>query len=344
VTPEFVAAATSSASRGLRAICQKLLRRAPADRFANGRELARALRDLAGRYDGRSQVQADVAKAQGFASDTPALRELKVARRSLTLAGAVALLILALLSWRTYRTDRTTMPLLDTTPPREAQPFPSNSCWRALALAQVVTLAACQAHLSKGASGELCSSSANREVLGPQGMTPLPDQVFVEFVSFKGDQVCQGQPSDFTEKPGAPGVLVPMDNEQHEPCPYGDGPIVARMSWEDPRADAFSPGLGPQRFDRPLLLGQAHVVSVQSGLLNGEALDEPGREEQRVGLARMTVLFTFIQMWNGNKYPVCGVLFWQDGKEGIPILAEQYYGKRAAAEWGNRTYVQFYFP
>jgi serine/threonine protein kinase len=354
VTPEFVAAATASASKGLRAICQKLLRRDPADRFANGQELAHALRDHAGRYDGRSQVQVEVAKVQGLISSaTPALRELQRSRRSLTLGGAVALLILALLSWRSCRSDRTTMPMphpdtipaIPTHPLPEAQPFPSNSCWKALALAQVITIAACQAHVPKGPTGEqMCSSGANREVLGPQGMTELPDQVYVKFVSFKG-QVCEGEPTDFAEKPGASGELVPT-GEQHEPCPYGDGPIVARISWEDPRADVFSEGIGPHMYERPLLFGQAHVVPVSSGMLMGEPLEEPGRseDEMRVGLARMTVLFTYIQVWNGNKYPICGVLYWQDGKEGIPILAEQYYGKRAAADWGNLTYVQFYFP
>jgi len=343
VTPEYVAAATASASKGVRAICRKLLAHDPADRFANGHEVARALRDQAGRYEGRSLVLADMAKLQGFTSAAPSPREPRLARRAVTLVGAVALTVVALLSWHTYRSDQTTMHLPDPPPQPEAQPFTANSCWKALALAQVVTIAACQAHLPKGTGGELCSSQANREVLGPQGMTPLPDQVFVEFISFKG-QVCEGQPYDFAEKPGSPGELVPMDNDQHEPCPFGDGPIIARMSWEDPRADAFSPGIGPRRYDRPLLLGQAHVIPVSSGMLNGEALDEPYREEQRVGLARMTVLFTFIQMWNGNKYPICGVLFWQDGKEGIPVLAEQYYGKRAAAEWGHQTFVQFYFP
>jgi len=345
VTPEFVAAATASCSKGLRTLCQKLLRRDPAERFDNGRELARALRDHAGRSDGRTQVLDDVAKLQGLISSTPALREIRVARRLLTLAGVITLLILALLSWRSYRSDQPTMPLLDTPSLQpEAQSFWSSSCWKALALAQVITIAACQAHLPRGTNGELCSSRSNREVLGPQGMVPLPDQVFVEFVSFRGNQFCEGNPEDFGVAPAAPGVLVP-NGPQHEPCPYGDGPIVARMSWEDPRSDAFSPGLGPRRDDRPLLLGQAHVVSVSSGLLNGEALDEPlHMDEPRTGLARMTVLFTYVQMWNGNKYPVCGVLFWQDGKEGIPILAEQYYGKRAAADWGNQTYVQFYFP
>jgi hypothetical protein len=176
-------------------------------------------------------------------------------------------------------------------------------------------------------------------------VTDLPEQFYVEFVSFKGDQVCTGKPIHYGPKiGGAKGELVPLDEGQREPCPFGDGPIVARMSWQDPRTDALGPGLGPHRYDRPLLLGYTHLVPIRNALM-GEVLDEPALDEHpRVGVARMMVLFNYIQLLNGNKQPICGVLYWHDGKEGIPVLAEDYYGRQVGADWGEESYVQLYYP
>jgi hypothetical protein len=137
--------------------------------------------------------------------------------------------------------------------------------------------------------------------------------------------------------------MVPYDEGEREPCPYGDGPIVAKMSGQEPRTDAFGPGLGPHWYVRPLLLGYAHVVPIPNPM-GEEVLEEQGQEEHpRVAVGRMVVLFNAIQTLNGNKQPICGALFWEDGREGIPVLAEDYYGERAAADWG-RSYVQLYYP
>jgi hypothetical protein len=176
-------------------------------------------------------------------------------------------------------------------------------------------------------------------------MTELPPRFFVEFVSFNRDQVCTGQPITPAPKPGgAKGEMMMLDEGQREPCPFGDGPIVARMSWQDARTAPFGPGLGPHVYDRPLLYGHAHVVPITTGAM-GEVLDEPTQDEHpRVGVARMMVLFDYIQTLNGNKQPICGVLFWHDAKEGIPILGEEYYGQQVAADWGEDSYVQLYWP
>jgi predicted Ser/Thr protein kinase len=351
VTPEYVATATAGVSKELRAICQKLLMKEPSDRYQNGHEVAQALRRHAGQYEGRALVEQEVGRLKGLPGTAAptALRELKDMRRALTVAGAIALTLIALLSWYSHRpalTDRTTMPQHESTAARSAQPLTANTCFRALALAHVAAIAACHAHLPKGARGELCSANPDREVLAPRGMTDLPAQFFVEFVSLKGDQVCRGKPIHYGPKLDGPkGEMVPYDEGQREPCPYGDGPIVAKMSWQDPRTDVFGPGLGPHRYDRPLLLGYSHVVPVQTGLMMGEVLDEPAQAEHpRVGVARMMVVFNYIQMLNGNKQPICGVLFWQDGKEGIPVLGEEYYGERVAADWGEKSYVQLFWP
>jgi len=341
VTPEYVAASTSSASRRLRAICQKLLARDPADRFDNGQEVARALRDHAGRAEGRSLVLFDLAKLQGLLGAGPPLRELRLARRGLRLAGAVALTVIALLSWHTHRSP---MNALDTPSAPETEPMTANSCWKALALAHVVAIAACQTHLPPPAKGGLCTTEPYRAVKGPRGMTPLPERFYVEFVSLRGE-VCTGQPTRYTQKPdGGANDLIPVDQGQREPCPYGDGPIIARMSWLDPRTDAFGGGPGPHQWDRPLLMGQAHLVPIDNDI-GGEVLDEGDAEHPRVGISRMTALFNYVQLLNGEKVPICGVLFWHDGKEGIPVLAEQYHDdNRAAADWGDKSYVQLYYP
>ena len=55
-------------------------------------------------------------------------------------------------------------------------------------------------------------------------------------------------------------------------------------------------------------------------------------------------MFTYVELLNGNKQPICGVLYWRDGKEGIPVLAEDYYGQRVAADWGEESYVQLFYP
>jgi serine/threonine-protein kinase len=71
VTPEFVAALLSGVSPELIAICQKLLARKPDERFANGREVALALRRHAGLYDSAAFVQAEVAKLQVLPEGKP---------------------------------------------------------------------------------------------------------------------------------------------------------------------------------------------------------------------------------------------------------------------------------
>ena len=200
---------------------------------------------------------------------------------------------------------------------------------KALLLAQVATAAvACQAHLPAGARTELCSRTPAQEVRGPRGMTKIPATFWVEFVSLNGDQVCKGGPEEFIR----------------EPCPYGEGAVVAKMSWRDARADDFGPGLGPHRYDRPRLLGRASVVPVNTEM-GEEVLEEAGYiDHPRVGVARMKVVFTDLQTLDGVKHPICGVLFWHDGKEGIPILAPDYYGQRVAADWGEESFVQLYSP
>jgi len=172
-------------------------------------------------------------------------------------------------------------------------------------------------------------------------MTELPEQFFADFVSFNGDQVCTGVPVDYAPRPGKPNELMALDKGRREPCPYGNGPIVAMMSWRDRRADAFSPGLGPRQYERPLLHGHAYVVPNKGA---GEVLDEAGYvEHPRVADARMMVVFDYLQLLNGTKQPICGVLFWYDDKQGIPIIEDER-GKIFAAEWGETTYVQLYYP
>jgi len=332
VTPEYVAAATTAVSKELRAICQKLLAREPDQRFASGGEVAQALRRHAAQHDGPALVQEEVGRLQGLpgaAAPRPratsgALREIKRLRRVLMAAGVLALALLTVLAWYAHRVPSPSQPTMNRSDVNAAPPAATaTSCWKALALAHVVAVVACRAHLPPGAQGNLCSSTPAREVLGPQGMTPLPVQFFVDFVSLQGDRVCTGP-------------------DRSEPCPFGEGPLVARMSWRDPRTDAFSPGLGPHRNDRPLLHGHAFVVPITTGAL-GEVLNEPGYiEHPRIADARMMVVFTDLQTLNGIKHPICGVLYWQDGKEGIPILAAEYYGERVAAEWGETSFVTLY--
>jgi hypothetical protein len=68
-----------------------------------------------------------------------------------------------------------------------------------------------------------------------------------------------------------------------------------------------------------------------------------GHLEPRTFSRRMTALITAIQTYDGQKVPVCGVLFGRDGVEGIPILSTPYYSKPTAAFWGDAK-VRFYWP
>lgn len=66
----------------------------------------------------------------------------------------------------------------------------------------------------------------------------------------------------------------------------------------------------------------------------------------------MTALITEMEMPDGRRFPVCGVLFGPeddeddiDGNvlEGIPVLATKYYGRPVTPGWGH-TSVRFFWP
>ncbi|HVE86658.1 MAG TPA: serine/threonine-protein kinase [Myxococcales bacterium] len=319
VTPELVAAATPGVSRELRAICQKLLAREPARRFATGQEVAQALRRHAGRGEGPPRNQEEIAGLESSpeqaVAEAPALREIRRRRRGLTAAGLVTSAVIAFLAWAAHRAP-------------EPAPGPPETAAFAAAEQEVD-----------------CPAAPERRATGRFGKkVDLPTRFWVDFVSFGDGEKCTGKPVVWG--PIVPGLtqLAPLDDGQREPCPFGNGPIVARMSWHDPRNDLFGPGPGPRQRERPLLYGRARVVPVDApgGV---ERLEEVGYpERRRVAGARMTALFTSMELVDGTRVPICGDLHWHDGKPGIPILADTYYGRRAAAEWGDFSFVQLSTP
>jgi serine/threonine protein kinase len=296
VSPEHVEAALRGAQEGLKAICHRLLARDRAGRYAAGREVALALREYA---FGKRRHLLD----------------------SRTLEEEVGALERRELERFTELEDPTgtgsPTPVPPESPRRRRRQVAILLTSLGVALFPVLV---CLAHVHRSqvlvttntATGSCTGVTPVRAARGHQ----MPDEVPVYFASLEA-QTCKGNPEHRCE-PGEPLCWG-------EPCPAGDGEIVMVAQYDEipgrPSPDAFLQGA---RFR-----GRARVID------GPEIVNAVGRDPL-MAVGRLLAVFTEVEMKDGSKLPICGVLFQNllegretPDKEGIPVLGPSYYGERA---------------
>lgn len=338
VTPEYVEAAIRELPEGLKAICHKLLARNPADRYATGKEAAEALRTYAfqgGHYLGSAPVAEEVAllkqlpespEPPPFESPTP----VKSPRRSI-LPASVALLVVVAGALAYFGRPEPLLPLpesavmpLPSSPEPAVMPdFPNkparslrNACVGAGIVGVLAATSACQVHVRTNTlTGDCSGSEAPVKTLEGH---PFPSFLRVYFVSLDGAKCSNPK--------GTPPV---------EPCPAGDGSLVM-----EPKFDAAIDPDPDEIFRGALLFGQSHVVA-ERGTTHFPV--DPVRETT----GRMRALFTTLQLSDGTKVPVCGVLYDDEASghdmEGIAVLDPKYHQRPSLPTTATAT-IRFFWP
>jgi serine/threonine protein kinase len=340
VSPEYVESIIGSLPDALKAILHRMLTRQPGDRFSTCQEVADALRMYARARSYRTD-------AKGVAAEVAALEALDIpppasprhqeeppqrSFRRLFLLGAAMVLAIAAAAGLWYRSthqeqrgqaptqNRSPMPLPipnqvpmsepikpSASPPPHAKKksATARACAGAGMLGLLAASAGCPVHVVTHAKAGDCTGVAlPKEVDG----RPIPDNFNVAFVSLNGQHCAK------TDEIGT-GL---------EPCPVGEGAIELH---EQGIYSAYPQLQAP--FRHAFFHGHAHVVEGK------ETIDEEKVGRRNV-IGRMVAQLTEMQLEDGRKIPVCGVLFddvddgkaEQEGKvdkEGIPVLDPSYY-------------------
>src|SRR5512140_2216774 len=187
------------------------------------------------------------------------------------------------------------------------------------------------------------------------GACPNADAVKREFEGKRIPDVIHVRLDESNPKGNCTGKWGQTHITRDEPCPvYEGGKIIMRMTGGSQEEEEW--GLGPDRTpwkkgmvegidwlwgrDGPkpsLLIGTTHRFDA-TGKYDVEGFGHPPRDL----VGRMTALVTEIRRWDGEKVPVCGVLYGHDGQVGVPIFSAPDYDKPTGGEWGD-AYVKFFW-
>jgi len=197
-----------------------------------------------------------------------------------------------------------------------------------------MVMTACVHHVYTGTNAGDCSVDPVREVPAPR-----PEYALDLLERHIHDPALVPGGAKLRIPPELPVALDPSNPEgeckytaeSHEPCPIWEGRIVLYVDGKLWGAN----GKGS------LLIGETYIIPYKE--TRTEKTGGPvGVEIDRDVTGRMTARFTHLQTPDGTMWPVCGVLFGWDGKEGVQILSPQNHGKPTGAPWGSAR-VRFFW-
>jgi serine/threonine protein kinase len=380
VTPEYVDAVTPGVSRRMKAICKKLLAREPSKRFANGQEVAEALREYAGRYHGPTRVRREVADLEALPDVSEPLLQppFNPARQAKSRWGALmaALVLVGVAYFSAFfsggipssQSAGSMPPKAQTAPaslPQHKPLMPQPSQTEKLAIAYAkgsTTVNEEKKPEPRGAAAKAAGETRSRAVPRfPTANTCGRALVAAATATtLTVGAACPGYVRTGTETGDCAGTTVREVDGRKLPDYFivrfvdlkgvecQGKPFLGLKTEPCPAGNghivvkASDNGEG---FGSPMLFGRAYVV-------NGRETLHEVRSQPREAIGRMAAVFTEMRLTDGTTVPVCGILYSDPdnhgGKEGIPILDDRYYGswwsgKMTAPTWG-RAKVKFYWP